>query len=78
MYLSNAFVDQVYTYGRNFELGLGIRYLLRSKWTKLFASAGFGLSMIRRGRLGLLPKKIKRISEVRAIIDRANKLGDEA
>jgi heterodisulfide reductase subunit C len=74
--LSKAFIDNVYRYGRNYELGLGIKYLLKSNVFKLFASAGFGLKMIRRGRLGLMPKSIKRVNEVRAIIKRANQLGD--
>jgi heterodisulfide reductase subunit C len=74
--LSKAFVDNVYRYGRNYELGLGIRYFLKSNFVKLFTNAGFGLKMFRRGRLGLLPKKIRRVNEVRAIIERANKFGD--
>lgn len=70
--LSRAFIDNVYRYGRNFELGLGMRYLMRTSLTKLFASSGFGLAMVRRHRLGIKPQRIKRISEVRAIINKAN------
>ena len=70
--LSRTFIDNVYRYGRNYELGLGIRYFLKSDFAKLFTNVGFGLSMFRRGRLGLLPKKIKRVNQVRAIIKRAN------
>jgi heterodisulfide reductase subunit C len=70
--LSKTFIDNVYRYGRNYELGLGIRYFLKSDFAKLFTNVGFGLSMFRRGRLGLLPKKIKRVNQVRAIIKRAN------
>jgi heterodisulfide reductase subunit C len=72
--LSQAFVKNIYQYGRNFELGLGIRYLLKAAPTKLFSSAGFGLAMMKRGRLGIAPHTIKKIEEVRAIIDRANKI----
>jgi heterodisulfide reductase subunit C len=74
--LSAAFIDNVYKYGRNYEMGLGIRYLLKVSPMKLFASAGFGMAMMSRGRLGVLPKTIKKVSEVRAIIDRAKQLGD--
>jgi quinone-modifying oxidoreductase, subunit QmoC len=70
--LSKTFIDNVYRYGRNYELGLGIRYFLKSDFAKLFTNVGFGWSMFRRGRLGLLPKKIKRVNQVRAIIKRAN------
>ena len=71
--LSKAFMANVYKYGRNYELGLGIRYLLKSNFWKLFGTAGFGLAMMRRGRLAVIPSKIKRVNEVRAIIERANK-----
>jgi heterodisulfide reductase subunit C len=74
--LSNAFTDNIYKYGRNYELGLGIKYLLKASPTKLLSSAGFGLAMMSRGRLGVLPKSIKKVSEVRAIINRAKQLGD--
>ena len=74
--LSRSFIGNVYRYGRNWELGLVIRYYLRSNIVKLFTMTGFGLTMFRRGRLGLLPKRIKRANEVRAIINRANQLGE--
>ena len=72
--LSQAFIQNIYRYGRNFELGLGIRYLLKSAPTKLIGSAGFGMAMMKRGRLGIKPHTIKKVDEVRAIIDRANKI----
>jgi quinone-modifying oxidoreductase subunit QmoC len=74
--LSTAFISSIRKYGRNYELGLGIKYYLRSSIFKLISSIGFGLKMIRLGRLGLLPNKIKRINEVRAIIDKANQMGE--
>jgi heterodisulfide reductase subunit C len=70
--LSKAFISNVYRYGRNYELGLGLRYFLKSDFVKLFTNTGFALTMFRRGRLGLLPSKIKRVNQVRAIIERAN------
>jgi heterodisulfide reductase subunit C len=72
--LSKAFIDNIYSYGRNYELGLGIKYLLKSSPMKLLGSAGFGMAMMSRGRLGVLPKSIKKVNEVRAIIDRAKQL----
>ncbi|SYZ73410.1 conserved hypothetical protein [Candidatus Zixiibacteriota bacterium] len=70
--LSRAFTNNVYKYGRNYELGLGIRYFLSTDFVKLFSNMGYGLSMIRRGRLGLVPKKLKRVNQIRAIIEKAN------
>jgi len=74
--LSKAFVNNIYRYGRNYELGLGIKYLARTSWKRLFASAGMGMSMIRRGRMGLIPKKLKRVNDIRAIINKANEFGE--
>jgi heterodisulfide reductase subunit C len=72
--LSKAFVGNLYRYGRNFELGLGATYLLKTHPMKALGQAGFGLMMMSHGRLSLRPHTIKKIDEVRAIIDRANKL----
>jgi heterodisulfide reductase subunit C len=72
--LSKAFVANVYKYGRNFELGLGATYLLKTHPMKAFGQAGFGLMMMSHGRLSLRPHTIKKIDEVRAIINRANQL----
>lgn len=74
--LSRSFIQNVYWFGRNYELGLGLRYFLASDIMKLFANTGYALSMIRRGRLGLLPKKLKRVNEIRAIIKKAKEIGD--
>jgi heterodisulfide reductase subunit C len=73
--LSKLFIENVYNYGRNFEIGLGTRYLLKTAPGDLFKSAGFGMKMFTKGRLPVMPKKIKRVHEVRAIIDRAKQLG---
>jgi heterodisulfide reductase subunit C len=72
--LSKAFVSNVYRYGRNFELGLGVRYFLKASPLKLLGSAGMGLSMMKRGRMALRPSPIRGVKEVQAIIDRANEL----
>ncbi len=74
--LSSTFMKNVYKYGRNYELGLGIKYLMRSDFVKLFTIASYGLSLIRRGRMGLLPKRIKRINQIQAIIKKANEFGE--
>jgi heterodisulfide reductase subunit C len=74
--LSKAFIGNVYKYGRNYELGLGIKFFLATNFVKLFSNMGYGISMIRRGRLGLLPRKLKRVNQIRAIIRKANEFGE--
>jgi quinone-modifying oxidoreductase, subunit QmoC len=72
--LSQAFIENVYKYGRNFEMGLGIKYLLKAGPMKLVSNAGFGMAMMSRGRMAMTPSTIKKVNEVRAIIDRAKQL----
>jgi quinone-modifying oxidoreductase, subunit QmoC len=72
--LSKAFIDNIYNYGRNFELGLIIKYFLKADIKKMIGNSGMGMSMIAKGRMGVMPKKISKVNEVRAIIDRAKQL----
>lgn len=74
--LSRTFIKHIYKYGRNFELGLGAWYFLNSNPLKLLSNIGYGLALIRRGRLALLPHKLKRVNEVRKIIKAADKMGE--
>ncbi|MBC8277047.1 MAG: 4Fe-4S dicluster domain-containing protein [FCB group bacterium] len=72
--LSKAFISNIYRYGRNFEMGLAVKYFLKAEPKKLLGNIGFGLSMVRRGRISIKPTSIKKIKDVRAIIKRANQL----
>ena len=72
--LSKAFISNIYRYGRNFEMGLAIKYFLKAEPKKLLGNIGFGLSMVWRGRISVKPTSIKKVKDVRAIIKRANQL----
>jgi heterodisulfide reductase subunit C len=72
--LSQAFIDNIYKYGRNFELGLGARYFMKANPGKLMQNARLGLAMISKGRMSLRPHRIQHVHEVRAIIDKARTL----
>jgi quinone-modifying oxidoreductase subunit QmoC len=74
--LSQTFINMVQKYGRNYELALAVRYYLRAKLSKVFAESGIGWALVRRGRLRLVPQRLKRVHEVRAIIERANQFGE--
>lgn len=74
--LSRAFVRTVRRYGRNYELGLAVRFYLRAKLGKVFADSGIGWSLWRRGRLRLRPPRIRRVRELRAIVARADQFGE--
>lgn len=70
--LSEAFVRSVKWFGRNFEMGLLTEFLLRSRrWLDLIRMVPLGLKMMRAGRLGLWPERIKARSDLLKIIERA-------
>lgn len=73
--LARDFMSSVKRYGRNYEFGLGLRHTVRSRFAGLLGSAGLGLNLMRRGRLGVRPRSIRGIGEVRAIIDAAERTG---
>ncbi|RME42067.1 MAG: heterodisulfide reductase subunit C [Chloroflexi bacterium] len=71
---SETFIDLVENYGRSFELGLATRYHLRHHPLGAVKMAGFGLSMLRKGRMDLTPNRIKGIDQLKAILARAKAL----
>ncbi len=75
--VSEAFVGNVHTFGRNWELWLGLRFYLSTRPTGLLAPniQKFALRMLKRRRLGLRPARVRRIKEVRAIVAKAQAIG---
>lgn len=73
--LAKTFTDLVEKYGRSFEFGIATRYLLFNKPTSLFKMSGMGLSMFSKGRLSLVPTKIRQVDQLRTIIDKAREIG---
>lgn len=57
--LSNAFVKFTNMFGRSYEPGLILVYYLRTNPLKLFGMLPLFLKMAPRGRIGLMPHKIK-------------------
>lgn len=72
---SETFIDFVENYGRSFELGLATRYHFKRHPLGAVKMAGFGLEMLRKGRMDLVPKKIKGIDQLQAILAKAKELG---
>lgn len=72
---SGYFIDYVENYGRSFELGVATRYHLRHRPLDTVKMAGFGLGMMRKGRVDLTPKRIKNMSQLKAILAKAKALG---
>jgi heterodisulfide reductase subunit C len=72
---SKAFAKVVNRYGRNHEMELMQRYFLKTKPLDLLRNMPVGLKMLRHGRLPLLPKKMRNISQLQKIIRKAKSLG---
>jgi heterodisulfide reductase subunit C len=70
--LSRNFVRIVNWYGRNQEMLLLLFYYLRRNPMGLLRLLPLGLSMLRKGRISLFPKKIKGVGAIRTIL-RASK-----
>ena len=74
--LAKTFTDFVERYGRSFEFGLASRYLLFNKPMSALKMGTLGLSMFTRGRMSLIPGKIRQISQLQAIINKARQIGE--
>lgn len=72
--LSQNFVRLVNRYGRNHELLLLTLYNLRRNPLALLKALPLGISLLRKGRIPLLPKKIKGIKTIRKILKASSTL----
>jgi heterodisulfide reductase subunit C len=71
---SQTFVDMVETYGRGFEVGLASRHYLRYFPLRLPGMMPMGFGMITKGRMPLMPHRIKHMDQLKAILQRAKQL----
>ena len=72
---SNIFLNLILSWGRIYEIGLAALYNLRSG--HLFANIGILPSMISRGKLPILPPRIKGAKQVRQIFNRVKAIEKE-
>jgi len=73
--LAKTFTDMVEKYGRSFELGLASRFYLFRKPLAMLKMGPMGLSMFTRGRMSLVPTRIRQLDQLRAIIAKAREIG---
>jgi heterodisulfide reductase subunit C len=76
--LAKTFTDFVDKYGRSFEFGLATGYYLLHRPLSMVRMGPVGVQMIAKGRMALLPTKIRRIGQLQAIIKKARELGAES
>ncbi len=73
---SKTFIGLVKQFGRSFELGLASRYHLAHHPLKMAQQGGLGFEMVRRGRLNIVPGRIRDVSQLRAILSEAERLAE--
>ena len=76
--LAKAFTDFVDKYGRSFEFGLATKYHLLNRPLQMMKMGPMGVAMFTRGRMSLVPTKIKQIDQLQAIIKKAKELGGKS
>ncbi len=72
MVFTQSFLEVVNEHGRTFEAELLLRYSLRTNPLALLRQVGFGLTMLRKGKVSPLPDRIDGRGEVRAILTRSD------
>lgn len=70
-----AFLEQIRSYGRAFELGFVASYKLRTG--ALFDDVTTVPGLLRRGKLGMSPHRIEGLEEIRRIFERCEEQEDE-
>lgn len=73
--LYRSFVDSIKDNGRVHELGLMLRYYLRTNAFAILKMLPLGLGLLSRGRLPLMPKKVKGKEQVKAILEKVKAMG---
>lgn len=72
---NEAFLTGVRLFGRTYEAGLLLQHNLKTG--QLFKDAQYGLPMMKRGKVGLVPHRIKNRDQIKKIFARAQELGGE-
>jgi len=76
--LAQKFTEFVDKYGRSFEFGLATGYHLLNRPLSMMKMGPMGLSMFAKGRMSLLPTKIKNLDQLQAIIKKAKEIGERS
>ena len=71
---SQTFVGMVENFGRSFELGLASFHYIKHFPLRLPGMAGMGLGMLTKHRMNLVPKRIKDMEQLTAILEKAKTL----
>jgi heterodisulfide reductase subunit C len=71
---SRSFIAGVRRFGRSYEVGLVAMHYLRHFPLRIVGIAPAGVGMVAKGRMGLVPHRIRDVAGLRAILARAEAL----
>jgi len=71
---SQTFINMVENFGRGFELGLATQFYLLNRPLAAVGMMPMALGMLTRGRMALLPTRIKDLNGLRAILRKAKQI----
>jgi heterodisulfide reductase subunit C len=71
---SQTFIGMIRTYGRSYELGLATRHYLKHYPLRLPGMAVMGLGLLTKDRMSIIPKRIKGMDQLKAIMAKAKTL----
>ena len=74
----DAFLSSIRRHGRVNEMEIALTYYLKAEGLKgLFKQAGTGINMFLRGKIKLLPARVKSLKQVKNLFDNALKKGEQ-
>ena len=71
---SQTFIGMVEEFGRSFELGLASQHYLKHFALRLPSMMPMGWGMLSKKRMSLIPKRIKHMDQLKAVLARAKEL----
>lgn len=72
---SKYFIDFAENYGRSFELGVASLFILSNNPLGVVKMIPMGFGMLKRSRMDFVPKRIKNVDQLKAILNKAKELG---
>ena len=72
--LAKTFTDFVYWFGRSYEAGLATGYHLLHRPWGMVKMMPMGMQIFFKGRMAILPTKIRQVGQLQAIINKAKEL----
>lgn len=76
--LAKTFTDMVERYGRSYEIGIATLYHGLKRPLSAMRMGGMGMAMFVRGRMSLLPSRIKNVEQLQAIVKKAREIGGKS